>query len=401
MLVSGSIISKVGSLLLSPLSDGVKGVAGAIISAIASGIAGGVAWLVKGIATFWVSVPTPQLSSSGSVGTPAPTVEFIQAHLWWYMCAAAIAGVMIGGARMAWEQRADAGRDVLRSLAVFIVTVGAGLAVVSILTGAADAFSSWIIADATAGTSFGANMTALFGLTSLAGGGLSGALMVIVFGLFIVIVSIVQLVLMIVRGGMLVILAGILPMSAAFTSTQIGRQWFRRCVSWLAAFVLYKPAAAIVYATAFRLAGTNAFGSGGAINVVTGLMLMVLAVLALPALMKFVTPIVGATAAGSGGALLAAGGAAAATLALSGRLPSGARQGLGQAGPSGGGGSGGGPEGALSAPSRGGGQGGSGGRRSPSGGATFAAAAGAVHQASAEAVEPSGAVDSATEGLSW
>jgi type IV secretion system protein TrbL len=373
MLISASsIVGKIAGVLFSPITSGAKSIAGGIISAIASGIAGGVTWLVKGIATFWISVPTPELASSGGGGGggAAPTVAFIQQHLWWYMCAAAIAGVMIGGARMAYEKRGDAGKDVLRSLVVFIVTVGAGLAVVSIATEAADAFSTWIIADATSGTSFGANMTALFGLTELAGGGLTGSLMVIVFGLFIVLVSIVQLVLMIVRGGMLVILAGILPMSAAFTSTQIGRQWFRRCVSWLAAFVLYKPAAAIVYATAFRLAGSNAFGSGGAINVVTGLMLMVLAVLTLPALMKFVTPIVGATAAGSGAGMLAAGGEAAAAV-FSGRLPTGAVQGLGHSAA----GAGGGPAGALVASS-------------------------AVHRGSEAAVNPAGASDSEGEGVS-
>ena len=141
----------------------------------------------------------------------------------------------------------------------------------------------------------------MFGLTTLAGGGLNGAILVIFFGIVIFIVSLIQLVLMIVRGGMLVILAGLLPTSAAFTSTQLGRQWFRRSVSWLAAFILYKPAAAIIYATAFELTGQKAFGSGGPVDVVTGLMLMVLAVLALPALMKFVTPLVGATAGGAEG----------------------------------------------------------------------------------------------------
>ena len=79
--------------------------------------------MVKGIATFWVSVPTPELASSPGSSTPSASVGFLQAHLWWYMAAAAITGVLVGGARMAWEQRGDAGKDVVRSLFVFVATV--------------------------------------------------------------------------------------------------------------------------------------------------------------------------------------------------------------------------------------------------------------------------------------
>ena len=56
---------------------------------------------------------------------------------------------------------------------------------------------------------------------------------------------------------MLVILAGILPTTAAFTNTEMGRQWFQKAVGWTIAFILYKPAAAIVYSVAFLLMGNN------------------------------------------------------------------------------------------------------------------------------------------------
>ena len=69
---------------------------------------------------------------------------------------------------------------------------------------------------------------------------------------------------MVVRSGMLVILAGILPTTAAFTNTEMGRQWFQKAVGWTIAFILYKPAAAIVYSVAFLLMGsTRAATSSG------------------------------------------------------------------------------------------------------------------------------------------
>ncbi|MEK8229335.1 hypothetical protein NKG05_30670 [Oerskovia sp. M15] len=92
--------------------------------------------------------------------------------------------------------------------------------------------------------------------------------------------------------GMLVILTGILPLSASFTNTEMGKNWFRKCVSWLVAFILYKPAAAIVYAAAFQLVGQGSFEDDGSglLAVLTGLMLMTIALFAMPALMRFVTP---------------------------------------------------------------------------------------------------------------
>ena len=51
-------------------------------------------------------------------------------------------------------------------------------------------------------------------------------------------------------------------------------------VAWIVALLLYKPAAAIVYAGAFRLAGSHAFDGGGQIySMVAGLAMMTLALL--------------------------------------------------------------------------------------------------------------------------
>jgi type IV secretion system protein TrbL len=139
-----------------------------------------------------------------------------------------------------------------------------------------------------------------------------GSIMIILLGLIAILASVMQIVLMIVRGGLLVILTGIFPTAAAFTNTEAGKGWFQKCTAWLIAFILYKPAAAIVYATAFQLSGSKIFGNDGdgkdfgsaLMTTITGLALMVIALFAMPALMRFVTPMVGAVA-GGGGALAA------------------------------------------------------------------------------------------------
>lgn len=253
----------------------------------------------------------------------AGAVLFIQSGLWWYMAAMAVASVIIGGIRMVWEQRAEPGRETVKSLLTLVVVAGSGVTVVGLLVAAADSFSVWIIngslsCDVTTDSAcFGKNMLELLALTTNPSTGSLGALLVIILGLIAILASGMQIVLMVARSGMLVILAGVLPFSASFTNTETGKAWFKKCISWLTAFILYKPAAAIVYAATFQLLGTDVFSDDGSgfITVVTGLMLMSLALLAMPALMRFVTPMVGALAGGSGGA---AAGAAA------GAIPSGA-----------------------------------------------------------------------------
>ena len=270
---------------------------------------------------------------SGPVGVSG-TVAFLQNSLWPYMLLAATLSVVIGGTRMFWESRAEPGRELLRSLLTLAVVAGAGLTVVALLTSAADSFSVWVInnslaCDVTAenGACFGQNISDLLQISTVAAPGLS-ALLVILFGLIAILASVVQIVLMVARSGMLVILAGILPLAASATNTEMGRSWFKRCVGWLVAFILYKPAAAIVYAAAFQLTGTSTFSDDGSgiLAVVTGLMLMVLALFAMPALMRFVTPMVSSMASGAGGAAVAAGTVAALPTgaAAVGRLATGA-----------------------------------------------------------------------------
>jgi hypothetical protein len=266
--------------------------------------------------------------------------EFLQSQLWWYMGAAAVVSVIIGAARMAWEQRADPGKETLKSLLTLVVVAGAGVWVVGLLTSAADSFSTSIInaslsCDATTGNCFAENIVGIGALTAASGP--LGYMLIILLGLIAILSSIIQIILMVARSGMLVVLCGILPLAAAATNTEMGKSWFKKCVSWLVAFILYKPAAAIIYATAFKLVGQNVFtgDSQKLLSVVTGVMMMILALFAMPALMRFVTPMVGALAAGG------ASGAIAASMLVSG-LPTGAAEISKHAGNSGGGGGGGG-----------------------------------------------------------
>jgi type IV secretion system protein TrbL len=298
-------------------SNIAAGIADDAINNLAKAIMEGMSQMVTTLSTFWVSMPTVNLASSDGA-TPSPIVSMVNSELMVWTLTLAVLAVILGGIRMIWEQRGAPLKDLLRSLITLALVSGLGLGVISILVIAADAFSAEIIKRSTDGKGFAESMNILV-LTNQTG---VGVFILIVLGLIGLIASLVQIVLMVVRSGMLVILAGILPTTAAFTNTEMGRQWFQKAVGWTIAFILYKPAAAIVYSVAFLLMGNNP-GKDGLIGSITGFTLMVVALFALPALMRFVTPMVGAVASGGGAGAGAAVGAMATGAVSLGRSGSG------------------------------------------------------------------------------
>src|SRR5690606_36780491 len=144
---------------------------------------------------------------------------------------------------------AEPGIDVVKLLLTLLVVSEAGVVLVGLLVAAADSCSVWILCisldceegglitveDGTGETCFGRNMAVMIPLlTSNA----LGALAVIVLGLLAALAALAQIELMVARSGMLVILTRVLPLSASFTNTEMGKSWFKRCISWLTVFIL-------------------------------------------------------------------------------------------------------------------------------------------------------------------
>lgn len=296
--------------------NAVSGMLDDAVGNLAKSIMEGMSQMVTTLSTFWVSMPTVNLTSEDGAKA-SPVVSAVNSELMPWTLALAVLAVIIGGIRMIWEQRGAPLKDLLRSLLTLTLVSALGLGVISILVIAADAFAAAIIKRSTDGKGFA---DAFQKITVVPG--VDAVFILIVLGLIGLIASLVQIVLMVVRSGMLVILAGILPTTAAFTNTEMGRQWFQKAVGWTIAFILYKPAAAIVYSVAFLLMSKTS-GKDALIGSITGFTLMIVALFALPALMRFVTPMVGAVAAGSGAAAGAAVGAIATGAVSMGRVGSG------------------------------------------------------------------------------
>jgi len=273
--------------------------AGDVLSSLASAISGGVRWAVENTAAWWVTIPSPDLTS-------APAITAIQAWLLPVTAAVAVAATIAAGARMAIARRANPLLDVTSGLITLAAATTVGTVVPALLLKAGDAWSAWVL-QASTGGQFAHRMAEVLVLGSTA-----APAVVMIFGVIAIVLSLVQAVLMLFRQAALVILAGVLPLAAAGSIAPLTRPWIRKISSWMLALIFYKPAAAAVYAAAFTMTGSGRDPR----TVLMGFVMLLLSVITLPALMKFFTWTTG-TVGGSGGGGQLLGAAAAGAVAVS------------------------------------------------------------------------------------
>ena len=283
-----------------------KSVAGSAFQAVVDAFAKGLADVMKALMTFWINTPEPDLSSSSSVIT---TLDNLTRPL---VAFGAVVGLIVGGVRLAWTARAEqSGQAIMRGLLLMVVVTAASATIVEVLLTGFDLLGTSILNHGFDGQSVGDRLTAL-GTLPGAGGGL-----IFLLAFFGMIASLVQVGIMLVRGAILAVLVGILPVAAAASITEAGYNWFKRLCGWILSFTLYKLVAAIIYAAAFTMIGSGTDLAG----VVSGFSLLIVAILALPALLRLIPPSAEAMGGGGGGGALAGAAAAVATgaVALSGK----------------------------------------------------------------------------------
>jgi len=327
----------------------------------------------------------------------------LQGNLGYLTILAAVVGLIVCGARLGITGRSEHGSEAVKMLVRLIAVTAAGAGIVDILIKGGDVFSPWIITSATEAP-FEQTAPSLLtneGLLAMT------PLLTIIVAIFALFGAGAMVIFMILRGALLIILIAVWPLSASLTSTEQGLQWYKKINAYLIAFVLLRPVASIIYAAGYLLIHdahefqTTDPGVSALMASLTGMAILAVAGLSLPALLRFVAP---ATAAGSGamtgaavmGAAVAVGAAAvtmgagaAAGGAGAGGASGGAASGAASAssggtgaaaggggggtggGGTGGGGGGGGPSGSTEPAGGGGGGGGptgSGGGGAPAGG---------------------------------
>lgn len=266
--------------------------------------------------TFWMKVPNEAASDSGSLFTK------INDYTYQVQILLLIASVILTGARLAEARRGAAVSEAAESFRMFARVVFSSWmlgAVIVAGTQASDRFAEWIISDATNGNA--KDMAELMVKTSKLQAFSPGLVLIIaIVGLL---GALAQIVLAIVRQGLLIIAAGVLPLAAAASGMNVGKQSYQKLVGWIIAFMLWKPVAAIVYMIAFTTAGhvdgltsaTSLPEGEEAQRMLVAIVLLCSVAFVLPALMRLVTPAVAIVGSGGSG-LTAAGGTLVAAAAL-------------------------------------------------------------------------------------
>ncbi|WP_420118636.1 hypothetical protein [Micromonospora sp.] len=266
----------------------VQNTAGRFLDELADQASQAAAKMLETLVAGWLAIPSPVVSQESGV------IKHLQAYTAWAVAAIAVGSVLFSATKMALERDGREAGALGKNLVLLVVIAGAGVPAVRILTEIGDAYADWILS-ASANGDLGKRLLLLTPAVANTTG--LPALVVIGISMMLFLSSMVQLLLLLARNAGLVLLAGLLPVAAA-----VGGSVRSRYLTWLLALVLYKPAAATIYAAVFWL------GQGQSLtDLLTGLVMFAMAIVALPALMRLIAPAVSVlSGGGSGGVGVAA-----------------------------------------------------------------------------------------------
>jgi hypothetical protein len=224
-----------------------------------------------------------------------PTQKIVN-ELDWVVGYIAVASLLIAAVRMAVDRKGQSMQAAFAGLWRVILVSAVAVTTVQALAKASDAYASYLFDQAALGEGAQAGVGVLVGgaLVSMAAGSPG---IVIIVAILVILATVVQIILMIIRIGVMVMLVGTLPLAAAASMSGWGAGWWKKHVGWLAAWLLYKPAAALI----FFSAKTMTTAEGDVVQVLAGLAMLVLSIFALPALLKLVVPATAALGGTSGG----------------------------------------------------------------------------------------------------
>jgi len=284
--------------------EGVTDFAQGQIADFVKSMAEGAIAVLKALTTFWMELPSPTVTSSA--------VTTIQENLSWYTFAFALIGVFIALGRMVFTQQFSTGMTAVKMIINLIIVTAVYATAFTALIAASDAFAPWIVEKATGQD---LDLAGMLNVELIMSAGIGPGLLM---GVLAFLGSLANVIFMLLRAVMIAILFAFLPTLAAASASETGNQAFKKAQGYLLAFVLFKPIAGVIYALGF-LTITNpptfrGLDEAGAalFSTAVGVMTLLIASLALPALIKFIVPVAanGTSGAFSGAGMVAAGVAA-------------------------------------------------------------------------------------------
>ncbi|MFJ6003600.1 hypothetical protein [Arthrobacter sp. NPDC092385] len=289
------------------------------------------------VGTWWLKIGAPDMGEgSATARIQTSTVLFVGV--------AGVLGTVFALIKIARDQDRNSAENLVMGMVRTILTTAIAVPMVALLFAATDELAPWLVTTIS-GSAQEDGLGQAMGLEAIAGGTMTMQLAGIV--LFIVplalLGAILNALIVIFSYGMAIALCGVLPVFAAASQTERGRKSFDKAVAWLAAVVLFKPAAAVLYGAGLALLkgiqGTAENELGNTmISLITGLVVILSASVAMPALAKVLVPAISSGPQGMGASGLAmlggalAVGAVTAGVGAAGMAAAGTAGGAGTAG---------------------------------------------------------------------
>lgn len=245
-------------------------------------------------------------SSGGNPGLPSWTPgggttfflsDYIRMQVDPFLIIAAVCGVIAAGWKLVTQQE---GRDLIPLGKAFMWAILSAVCLAGLVNTFQATFDTWT-ADVLRSAS--GMMNDAWESKSLAASSFFnlGAPVAIVLTIVMWICGLISKIFAYFRAGMLPILVGVAPMWAAMSWMETGKQAFAKTIGWLAAFLAYKPVAALVMATGSAIMATA--GPGDDSQAIT-LMLTLSVIILLPAMIRVIVPAVQSSVGGGGGGIL-------------------------------------------------------------------------------------------------
>ncbi|MFF0516482.1 hypothetical protein [Streptomyces sp. NPDC004250] len=297
---------------------------GTILDLISKAVLGAAVAVFAGL-----TAQVPTLSGS-------TTAAEVNAQSQWVVVWLAVGSLLFAAARMAIERRGDAGQTALKGILRVILVSAVATTVVSAAAAISDDYSNYL---------FKAGVARLLqNIGGCSNTSTFNSFLLLVLAFLLLIAGIIHTILLYIRLGVMIVLLGTLPLAAAASMTDWGTGWWRKHIGWMIAWLLYKPATALVMFAGQAMISssqskhvTGTVADPAAVERIAGIGVMLLSAVALPALLKLIVPAtaaLGGASATARGMSMAFGAAASGARALGGVAASAA----GVAGAAGGGG---------------------------------------------------------------
>lgn len=265
-----------------------------MVQSIVHGIEHVVGYLLTIFLSIYTEVAIPKAyDASAQAITPAMKVQSLLAYP--TMAIFAIA-VIITGVKLIFQLKGDGYYTIKQFLGYFIfwlIIVSTGTIFAQLLVDGGDYFTNWILNETALSVKGQGTLNIL--ATLLTTLGTMGVADIIVWGPLLGILFVIEIMMMIFRAAVITVLIGFLPLVCTAGYFGWGRAWWRRTLNWLIAFILYKPISVVIIYAGMNLIQSAQIFSLSVMKTTTGLdtllegvMLLVIAVIAMPALLRLV-----------------------------------------------------------------------------------------------------------------